>query len=86
MKQRGRQADRDVGGCHLVFVHTGHHVSQEEQQRPQRLPVLIREQQDGCLSCQQLLIFGKICWEEAGDGSDGCGILNGDEKVVLRDE
>lgn len=67
MEERGRQANSDVGGRHLVFVHAGHHVSQEEEQRPQRLPVLVGEEQDGRLSRHQLLVFGKIWREEDGD-------------------
>lgn len=60
VEQRRRQTNGDVGRGHLVLVHAGHHVPQEEQQRPQRLPVLVRKQQDGRLSCNQLLILWKI--------------------------
>ncbi len=66
MEERRRQTNGNVGWSHLVLVHAGHHVLQEEEQRSQRLPVLVRKQQDGRLSCNQLLILGKICMQKAG--------------------
>lgn len=63
VEEGGRQADGQVGGSHLVLVHAGHHILQEEQQHPQSLAVLIRQKRHGRLRRRQLLVFGQICQE-----------------------
>lgn len=65
VEKRRRQTNSNVGRSHLVLVHAGHHVLQEEQQCSQRLPVLVWKQQDGRLSRHQLLILWEICRQKA---------------------
>lgn len=60
VEERRSQTHGNVGWSHLVLVHTGHHIPQEEEQRTQRFPVLIREKQDGRLGRHHLLVLGKV--------------------------
>lgn len=47
MEEGRGQTDCQVGGGHLVLADAGRHVAQQAQQRPQRLAVLVGQQQHG---------------------------------------
>lgn len=61
MEERGRQAHGQVGGCHLVLLHSCRDVAQEVEERLQHLPVLVRQQHNGGLDGLEALVLGHIC-------------------------
>lgn len=60
MKEGGGQAHGQIHGRHLILVHQVYYVMQEAQESLQGLPVLVGQQQDGCLHGLQPLLFGDI--------------------------
>lgn len=60
VKEGGGQTHGQVHGRHLILFHQVHHVVEEAQEGLQGLPVLVRQQQDGCLHRLQPLFLGDI--------------------------
>lgn len=61
MEQRGGQANSNIRRGHLVFLHTGHHFMEEEEEALKSFSVLIRQEEDGSLDCCKLLILWEVC-------------------------
>lgn len=66
MEQRGRQANSNVGRGHLVFLHTGHHFTEEEEEALKSFSVLIRQEEDGSLDRGELLVLWEVCGGQKG--------------------
>lgn len=60
-----RQTNCQVGGRHLVLAHAGRHVAQQTQQRPQRLAVLVGQQQHTSAHRLQTELFRHV-WRWRG--------------------
>lgn len=56
-----RQAHGQVGGSHLVLLHSCCDIAQEVEERLQDLPVLVRQEHDGGLDRLEALVLGHIC-------------------------
>lgn len=63
MEEGGRQAHGNVGWGHLVLLHAGDHLLEEEEEALEGFPVFVREEEDGRLNPGELLIFGEVWWE-----------------------
>lgn len=61
MEQRWSQTNSDIGRSHLVFLHTGHHFMEEEEEALESFSVLVRQDKDGSLDCCKLLILWEVC-------------------------
>lgn len=66
MEEGGRQAHGNVGRGHLVLLHAGDHLSEEEEEALEGFPVLVGKEVDGCLNPGKLLIFGEV-WRNIKD-------------------
>lgn len=63
MEEGWRQAHGNVGWGHLVLLHAGDHLLEEEEEALEGFPVLVRQEVDGRLDPGKLLIFGEVCRE-----------------------
>lgn len=54
------QTNCQVGGSHLILSHAGRHIAEQTQQSPERLSVLIRQEQHSSASCLKAELFRHV--------------------------